>query len=185
MSALRCPQPVPRGRLGRPSLQHLVQASPRCNLCGNLQRRCRHCYTPTQGATGCAASGCRERQYAAPEFTDSRRRRFSTQISTQRAGAAKSRHCICWSRPRNEGGRWECVTSLPSWSCGFDSRRPLQLTGLFRFAIQLAHVHPVYWPTRLPVAGAFPVQAGIMELNYVNVRSWLDYPSFYPKCQQP
>ena len=23
------------------------------------------------------------------------------------------------------------------------------------------------------------------ELNYGNVSDWLDYPSFYPKCQQP
>ena len=26
----------------------------------------------------------------------------------------------------NWSGRAECVTTLPSWSCGFDSRRPLQ-----------------------------------------------------------
>ncbi len=26
----------------------------------------------------------------------------------------------------NWDGRSECVTSLPSWSCGFDSRRPLR-----------------------------------------------------------
>ena len=25
----------------------------------------------------------------------------------------------------------ECATSLPSWSCGFDSRRPLQLSSFF------------------------------------------------------
>jgi len=25
----------------------------------------------------------------------------------------------------------------------------------------------------------------ILELNYGNVSDWLDYPSFYPKCQQP
>jgi hypothetical protein len=31
----------------------------------------------------------------------------------------------------NRSGCPGCVTSLPSWSCGFDSRRPLQFTGLF------------------------------------------------------
>jgi hypothetical protein len=25
----------------------------------------------------------------------------------------------------------------------------------------------------------------ILELSYVNVRDWWDYPPFYPKCQQP
>ena len=29
----------------------------------------------------------------------------------------------------NWSGRAECVTTLPSWSCGFDSRRPLRVLG--------------------------------------------------------
>ena len=31
----------------------------------------------------------------------------------------------------NWSGRRECVTSLPSWSCGFDSRRPLRGSVVF------------------------------------------------------
>src|SRR5215472_13291011 len=39
------------------------------------------------------------------------------------------------------GDNWrglpEFVTSLPCWSCGFDSCRPLQLTGFSRFTVRL------------------------------------------------
>ena len=31
----------------------------------------------------------------------------------------------------------------------------------------------------------FSSSIAILELSYVNVRDWWDYPSFYPKCQQP
>jgi len=31
----------------------------------------------------------------------------------------------------------ECVTSLPSWSCGFDSRRPLQFINNSRSFVRL------------------------------------------------
>ena len=31
----------------------------------------------------------------------------------------------------------------------------------------------------------FSSSIAILELSYVNVRGWWDYPSFYPKCQQP
>jgi hypothetical protein len=30
----------------------------------------------------------------------------------------------------------------------------------------------------------FSSSIAILELSYVNVRGWWDYPSFYPKCQQ-
>ena len=46
-----------------------------------------------------AASGCTERHYATPVFTDSAQRRFSTQFSTQRGSAATLRWGIYWSRP--------------------------------------------------------------------------------------
>ena len=101
------------------------------NLCGILQRCCQHCSTPAHGATACAASGCIDRHYAAPEFTDSGQRRFSTQISTpkrQRGGIEMSYLLVT---AVNLSGRPWCVTSLPSWSCGFDSRRPLQFVAFF------------------------------------------------------
>src|SRR5579863_10496178 len=50
------------------------------------------------GATKCTASGRIERHSAAPEFTDFGPQRSSTQISTQRGGAAESRCHISWSR---------------------------------------------------------------------------------------
>jgi hypothetical protein len=31
----------------------------------------------------------------------------------------------------------------------------------------------------------FSSSIATLELSYVNVRDWWDYPSFYPKCQQP
>jgi hypothetical protein len=30
----------------------------------------------------------------------------------------------------------------------------------------------------------FSISIAILELSYVNMRGWWDYPSFYPKCQQ-
>jgi hypothetical protein len=38
-----------------------------------------------------------------------------------------------------------CVTSLPSWSCGFDSRRPLQLVDFFRFTVYLIAAYRSAW----------------------------------------
>jgi hypothetical protein len=31
----------------------------------------------------------------------------------------------------------------------------------------------------------FSSSIAILEHSYVDVRGWWDYPSFYPKCQQP
>jgi len=31
----------------------------------------------------------------------------------------------------------------------------------------------------------FSSSVKVIELSYVDVRGWWDYPSFYPKCQQP
>jgi hypothetical protein len=36
----------------------------------------------------------------------------------------------------------------------------------------------------LPIR-CFSSSIAILELSYANVRGWWDYPSFYPKCQQP
>jgi hypothetical protein len=44
-----------------------------------------------------------------------------------------------------------CATSLPSWSCGFDSHRPLQLNGVFRFAIQSTPVEGVHSSGKLSI----------------------------------
>ena len=43
---------------------------------------------------------CTERHYAAPEFTDSRQRRFSTKISTQTGSSSEPICYTCWSRPQ-------------------------------------------------------------------------------------
>jgi hypothetical protein len=45
-------------------------------------------------------------------------------------------------------------------------------------------VQAIYRSAGLPM----PSFTGLIknfELNYGNVSDWLDYPSFYPKCQQP
>ena len=43
----------------------------------------------------------------------------------QRGDEAEPRCYISWSRRQNWHGLPDCATSLPSWLCGFDSRRPL------------------------------------------------------------
>jgi hypothetical protein len=52
---------------------------------------------PTRRATGNAASRCTEADYAAPEFTDSGRRRFSTKISIQKCSKAEPKCYMSWS----------------------------------------------------------------------------------------
>jgi len=42
----------------------------------------------------------------------------------------------------------------------------------------------IYQSAKLPVP-SFTGLIKIFELSYGNVSDWLDYPSFYPKCQQP
>ena len=87
--------------------------------------------------------------------------------------------------PANWSVRPGCVTSLPSWSCGFDSRRPLQLAGFFRFCVLVCpRFKYFYRATSLPIR-CLSSSIAILELSYVNVRGRWDYPSFYPKCQQP
>ena len=53
----------------------------------------------------------------------------------------------------NWNGRPGSVTSLPSWSCGFDSRRPLQLAGFFRLTVHLTAIRcgPLVVMTPRPV----------------------------------
>jgi hypothetical protein len=79
----------------------------------------------------------------------------------------------------------EHTTSLPSWSCGFDSRRPLQFVGLLRFFVPICpQFESSTVPASLPMR-CFSSLIAIFEPINVNVRGWWDYPSFYPKCQQP
>ena len=88
------------------------------NLCGILQRCCWHCSTPAHGSHRMRGAGCIDRHYTAPEFTDSGRRRFSTQISTQRGSAVEWEMSFLLVTAANRSGQPGCVTSLPSWSCG-------------------------------------------------------------------
>ena len=67
---------------------------------------------------------CTERHYAAPEFTDSRQRRFLPK-SLPKQAAHWSRYAIRAGHGRKLARPSKGVTSLPSWLCGFDSRRPL------------------------------------------------------------
>jgi len=76
----------------------------------------------TRRANRRAASGRIEQDYAAPAFTDSRQRRSSTQFSTQRGNAAEFETPYLLVTAANWSSEPECPTSLPSWSCGFDSR---------------------------------------------------------------
>ena len=85
----------------------------------------------------------------------------------------------------NPSGHRECATSLPSWSCGFDSRRPLQLINNFRSAVRV-----MTGSCRLSVgetvySDIFPAELDSFELSHVDVSDWWDSPMFYPKCQEP
>ena len=80
---------VPAAFPGSLSPTHTVTAP--CSAAGLAARQA--CEPPACGI------GCTERHCAAPEFTDSRQRRFSTQISTQTGGTAELRGYISWSRP--------------------------------------------------------------------------------------
>jgi len=42
----------------------------------------------------------------------------------------------------------------------------------------------ICWPARLPILG-LTGSIKVFELSYGNVSDWLEYPSFYPKGQQP
>jgi hypothetical protein len=66
----------------------------------------------------------------------------------QRGGIEMS-YLLVKAANRSDGP--ECVTSLPSWSCGFDSRRPLQLPVFSRFTVQL-----VCWEKPRRAAGHVP-----------------------------
>jgi hypothetical protein len=48
----------------------------------------------------------------------------------------------------------------------------------------MSAVQVFYRAASLPIR-CLSSSIGILELSYVNVRGWWDYPSFYPKCQQP
>jgi hypothetical protein len=58
----------------------------------------------------------------------------------------------------NWSGRPGCVTSLPSWSCGFDSRRPLQFIDFFRFGVPID-------PDPAFLSGGEPIHAIFLQLN--------------------
>jgi hypothetical protein len=101
------------------------------NLRGTLRRDCWHCCTPRHGShkvhvirahrtaqRRTRVHGFRTAEIFYPNFYP-KRRRGGTEMSYLLVTAA------------NWNDRPECVTSLPSWSCGFDSRRPLRFTGVF------------------------------------------------------
>jgi len=77
----------------------------------------------------------------------------------------------------NWRGQPGCVTSLPSWSCGFDSRRSLHFINNFRFGVPVSLLETLYRTASLPIRH-FSSSIGILELSYVSVKGWLDDPSF-------
>ena len=90
-----------RRRLGRLRYSILRRRLLDVNLRGTLRRCCWHCWTSKHGSH--RVHGIRVHRTAlhctAPDSTDFRQRRFSTQISTQKGSAAESRRRISWSRP--------------------------------------------------------------------------------------
>jgi hypothetical protein len=84
----------------------------------------------------------------------------------------------------NWSGRPGCATSLPSWSCGFDSRRPLQFINFSRFGV------PIDLDPGLSIGRrAYSCDISTAKLQSSNIvmltSGWWDYPSFYPKCPPP
>jgi hypothetical protein len=88
-----------RRRLGRLRYCILCRRLLAVNLCGTCRTAAAspraHAWEPPHARR----QGCTERHHAAPEFTDSGRRRFSTQISTQKA-AQRNRNVISPPRSR-------------------------------------------------------------------------------------
>ena len=126
---------------------------------------------------------CR-RHYAAPEFTDSRQRLFSTQVSTRKGSTAESRCRISWSRPQT-GVAVE--SALPAFQAGHAGSIPVarsSSSAIFDFKFTYVLLQAICRSSRLPIPSLSSL-IEILELNYGKVSDWLDYPSFCPKCQQP
>jgi hypothetical protein len=70
------------------------------------------------------ASRSAERHHATPASTDSRQRRFLPKFLPKET-AQRSSDTVYAGHGSKKSSLLESVTSLPSWSCGFDSRRPL------------------------------------------------------------
>ena len=79
----------------------------------------------------------------------------------RRHGGAGILHFLVTAADR--GGEPECVTSLPSWPCGFNFRRPLQLINNFRFGV---HVSP--GSGRLPARKTAHTGVSTVQLQSVN-----------------
>ena len=130
MRSARCPlsgacNRSRRRRPGRLRYRILCRRLLAVNLCGTSQRCCWHCSTPTHGshrmrgvrvhrpALRCTRiHGFRAAAIYYPNFYP-KRQRGGIEMSFLLATAA------------NRSGWPGCVASLPSWLCGFDSRRPL------------------------------------------------------------
>jgi hypothetical protein len=84
----------------------------------------------------------------------------------------------------NWASRLGCKTCLPSWSCGFDSRRPLQLISFFDLLFIQLQGEAVYWSSWHPDQ-YLPCSNLPFEQIHGNVRAWLDSPLFYPKVHEP
>ena len=78
---------------------------------------------------GVRDQGCTELHYAAPALTDSTKRRFSTQISTQR-GAQRSSDAVSPGHSLNCSSRPECASSQAGHPVRFPPLRRTRRSGL-------------------------------------------------------
>ncbi len=96
-----CNRSCCRRRLGRLRYsilrRRLLDVNPRGTL-----RRCWHCCTSERRSHRVHGIKVHSRHCAAPDSTDFRQRRFSTQISTQTGNETESGRRICWSGPPTE-----------------------------------------------------------------------------------
>ena len=65
----------------------------------------------------------------------------------------------------------------------FPSPAPVRLV-FYDLCSHMSAIQVFYRAASLPMR-FFASLIGIFELSYVDVKGWRDYPSFYPKCQQP
>jgi hypothetical protein len=169
MPALWYLQPLSRTPAWPPSLSHLVQAPPRCKPVRHLaalllallhaahgSHRMRGVRVHRPALHCIRIHGFRAAAIFYPNFYP-KRQCGGIEMSFLLATAA------------NRSGRPGCITSLSSWSYGFDSRRPLQLTNNFRFGAPHKFCSGRLSNTSL-LMRYFSSLIAILELSYVNVK---------------
>jgi hypothetical protein len=121
-------------------------------------------------------AGCTEPDWPAPAFTDSGRRRFSTQISTQNGSKAAPECYMPWSWLQTGVFGQD---ALPAFQAGHAGSIPVARSSSLSF---FDFVFPYVRDSRLPpgrkgAPAIFFSSIAILEHSHVDVRGRWDYPA--------